>query len=99
MLTKPAGIPLTRGLARALAPYVRVNAIEPSSIDTGWISALSDEDERKLRENIPLKRWGDPEDIAKVAVFLSLRRRIASFLLKSCSYHKQELQSALSKRV
>jgi 3-oxoacyl-[acyl-carrier protein] reductase len=71
MLTKSAGIPLTRGLARALAPYVRVNAIQPGSIDTGWISALPKKDKEKLKEKIPLKRWGQPEDIAKVAVFLA----------------------------
>jgi 3-oxoacyl-[acyl-carrier protein] reductase len=71
MLTKSAGIPLTRGLARALAPHVRVNAIRPGSIDTGWISALSEEEKKKLKEKIPLKRWGQPEDIAKVAVFLA----------------------------
>jgi 3-oxoacyl-[acyl-carrier protein] reductase len=71
MLTKSAGIPLTRGLARALAPHVRVNAIRPGSIDTGWISALSEEGKEKLKEKILLKRWGQPEDIAKVAVFLA----------------------------
>jgi 3-oxoacyl-[acyl-carrier protein] reductase len=71
MLTKPAGIPLTRGLARALAPHVRVNAIKPGSIDTGWISALPDKDKKKLKKSIPLKRWGQPEDVAKVAVFLA----------------------------
>ena len=71
MLTKSAGIPLTRGLARALSPHVRVNAICPGSIDTGWVSALPDEDKRKLREKILLKRWGQPEDIAKAAVFLA----------------------------
>lgn len=71
MLTKSAGIPLTRGLARALAPCIRVNAICPGSIDTGWISALSEEEKRKLKEKILLKRWGQPEDIAKVAVFLA----------------------------
>jgi len=71
MLTKPAGIPLTKGLARALAPHVRVNAIKPGSIDTGWVSALPNEEKRKLRESIPLKRWGQPEDVAKVAVFLA----------------------------
>jgi 3-oxoacyl-[acyl-carrier protein] reductase len=71
MLTKPAGIPLTRGLARALAPHVRVNAIKPGSINTGWVSALPDEDKKKLRESIPLKRWGQPEDVARVAVFLA----------------------------
>jgi 3-oxoacyl-[acyl-carrier protein] reductase len=71
MLTKPAGIPLTKGLARSLAPHIRVNAIKPGSIDTGWVSALPDEDKKKLKESIPLKRWGQPEDVAKVAVFLA----------------------------
>jgi len=71
MLTKSAGIPLTKGLARVLAPYIRVNAIQPGSIDTGWVSALPDEDKKKLKETILLKRWGQPEDVAKVAVFLA----------------------------
>lgn len=71
MLTKAAEIPLTRGLARALAPHVRVNAICPGSIDTGWVSALPEEEKTKLREKIPLKRWGQPDDVAKVAVFLA----------------------------
>jgi len=71
MLTKAADIPLTKGLARALAPHVRVNAICPGSIDTGWVSALPKEEKRKLKESIPLKRCGQPEDIAKVAVFLA----------------------------
>lgn len=71
MLTKSAGIPLTKGLARALAPHVRVNAICPGSIDTGWISALPNEEKKKLKEKILRKRWGQPEDIAKVAVFLA----------------------------
>jgi len=71
MLTKPAGIPLTKGLARALAPHIRVNAIKPGSIDTGWISMLPELEKRKLRNSIPLRRWGQPEDVAKVAVFLA----------------------------
>ncbi len=71
ILMKSAGIPLTKGLARALAPFIRVNAIQPGSIDTGWISALPEEDKEKLKESILLKRWGQPEDVAKVAVFLA----------------------------
>ncbi|MDI6847352.1 MAG: 3-oxoacyl-ACP reductase family protein [Candidatus Bathyarchaeia archaeon] len=71
MLTKAVGIPLTRGLARSLAPHVRVNALCPGSIDTGWISALPKEEQEKLKESTPLKRWGQPEDVAKVAVFLA----------------------------
>jgi len=71
MLTKSAGIPLTRGLARVLAPHIRVNAIQPGYIDTGWVSALSDEVKEKMKESTPLKKWGQPEDVAKVAVFLA----------------------------
>jgi len=71
MLTKSGGIPLTKGLARVLAPHVRVNAICPGSIDTGWISALSETEKKKLKGKILLKRWGQPEDVAKVAVFLA----------------------------
>jgi len=71
MLTKSAGIPLTKGLARALAPHIRVNAICPGSIDTGWISALPEEEKIRLKEKVLLKRWGKPDDVAKVAVFLA----------------------------
>ena len=71
MLTKSGGIPLTKGLARVFAPHVRVNAICPGSIDTGWISALSETERKKLKEKILLKRWGQPDDVAKVAVFLA----------------------------
>jgi len=71
MLTKSAGIPLTRGLARTLAPHIRVNAIQPGYIETGWISALPDGVKEKMKETTPLRRWGQPEDVAKVAVFLA----------------------------
>ena len=62
---------LTRGLARELAPQILVNAIAPGAIDTGWISALSPEEQRAMKERIPLKSWGQPEDVARVAAFLA----------------------------
>lgn len=71
IMTKAADDVLTRGLARKLAPQILVNAIAPGPIDTGWISALPPEDQRAMEEHIPLKRWGQPEDVAKVAVFLA----------------------------
>jgi 3-oxoacyl-[acyl-carrier protein] reductase len=70
-LTKAAVIALTKGLAQALAPTIQVNAIAPGPVDTGWISGLSEEERNKLRDEIPLKRWSQPEDVAKVAVFLA----------------------------
>lgn len=67
LMTKNAANNITRGLARKLAPYIRVNAIAP-----GYITTWGTEEERKaIAEQIPLKRWGTPEDIGKVAAFLA----------------------------
>ena len=71
IMTKAAGGVLTRGLARELAPEILVNGIAPGYIDTGYISDFSVEEQRALAERIPLKRWGQPEDVARVAVFLA----------------------------
>jgi 3-oxoacyl-[acyl-carrier protein] reductase len=70
-LTKAAGGVVTRALARQLAPEILVNAIAPGCIDSGWISELSTEEQRALKEGILLKRWGQPEDVAKAAVFFA----------------------------
>ena len=71
IMTKAAGNVLTRGLARELAPNILVNAIAPGYIDTGYISDLPPEEQADLKEHILLKRWGQPEDVAKVALFLA----------------------------
>jgi 3-oxoacyl-[acyl-carrier protein] reductase len=71
IMTKAGGNVLTRGLARELAPDILVNAIAPGYIDTGYISKFSEEEQNMLRARIPLKRWGQPEDVAKVALFLA----------------------------
>jgi len=47
---------------------IRVNTIAPGPTQTGYISM---EFEEKLKESIPLKRIGRPEDIADVAIFLA----------------------------
>lgn len=70
-LTKAAGGVLTRALARQLAPNILVNAIAPGCIDSGWISDLPAEEQEALKEGILLKRWGEPEDVAKAAVFFA----------------------------
>ncbi|MBN1452899.1 MAG: glucose 1-dehydrogenase [Anaerolineales bacterium] len=71
IMTKAAGNVLTRGLARELAPLILVNAIAPGYIDTGYISGFSLKEQAHLKEHILLKRWGQPEDVAKVALFLA----------------------------
>ncbi len=67
VLTKTAGTPLTRGLARQLAP-VRVNAVSPGVIET-W--KMSKEEKESWLPTILLKRIGQPLDIAKTILFLA----------------------------
>ncbi len=66
-LTKTAGTPLTRGLARELAP-VRVNAVSPGAIDT-W--GTTDEEKEHFTGITLLKRVGQPIDIARAIVVLA----------------------------
>ena len=63
---------LTRSLAAELAPKIRVNAIAPSLTDTPLAAPLVDgEEKRNAAENRhPLKRIGDPMEIASAARFL-----------------------------
>jgi len=69
--TKAGLLGLTRGLANELAPAVTVNAICPGLIDTAMsASVVTAPDALRLRESIPLKRFGRPEDIAYAVLFL-----------------------------
>ena len=62
----------TRSLARELGPRgITVNAIAPGFIDTDMTRALGDEARAQLLGQIPLKRLGDPDDIAAAIVFLA----------------------------
>ncbi len=64
---------LTRSLAIAYAQdSIRVNAIAPGWIATPLTQALQDDSSRSqaILERTPMKRWGQPAEIADVAVFL-----------------------------
>ena len=67
-VSKAGVIAMTRGLARALAPQVTVNAVAPGAILLP--EDFSEAQAKKLRNKIPLKRFGAPEDIAKTIAFL-----------------------------
>lgn len=63
---------LTRALAAEWAPVVRVNAIAPSLTDTPLAASLLANDEKKKAnaQRHPLKRLGNPGEIAQAAAFL-----------------------------
>lgn len=61
-----------RALAAEYAPRVRVNVIAPSLVNTPLASRLLNNENKiaRMAERHPLKRVGDPRDIADLAVFL-----------------------------
>jgi NAD(P)-dependent dehydrogenase (short-subunit alcohol dehydrogenase family) len=71
--TKAALIHLTRQLAVEMAPGVRVNAIAPGVVRTHLAKALWEPYEEPLANALPLKRIGEPDDIADAVVFLASR--------------------------
>ena len=63
---------LTKSLARAFARHnVLVNAIAPALIDTEILYWRTPEQWKETLESIPLKRLGDPNDLAEAVVFLA----------------------------
>jgi len=69
--SKAGLISLTRNLARALAPEVRVNAVAPGYVQTEWTSTWPEERKHAAIERALLKRACTPQDIAEVIVFLA----------------------------
>jgi pteridine reductase len=67
-MTKAAIVQMTRALAHALAPDVRVNAVAPGVVllPDGW----SEADAEHLRHTTPLQRLGTPEDVAAAVIYL-----------------------------
>jgi NAD(P)-dependent dehydrogenase (short-subunit alcohol dehydrogenase family) len=64
---------LTKSLAIAYAADgIRVNAVAPGWIATPLTDALQHDDARSraILERTPLRRWGQPEDVAQVVAFL-----------------------------
>jgi len=70
---KNAVMGFTRSLAVSLAPEVRVNCIAPGWIRTAWGDQASPVWQERVMRETPLGRWGEPEDIARLARFLVSR--------------------------
>jgi 3-oxoacyl-[acyl-carrier protein] reductase len=69
--SKAGLVNLTKSLARALAPDVRVNAVAPGLVETPLTGAWSAERKRMTLERTMLARLGKPEDIAEAMLFLA----------------------------
>jgi 3-oxoacyl-[acyl-carrier protein] reductase len=69
--SKAGLINLTRSLARALAPDVRVNAVAPGLVETPWTEPWSAQRKQATRERTLLRRLAQPEDIAEAILYLA----------------------------
>lgn len=70
-ISKAALLHMTRQLALELAPKVRVNAIAPGLVKTQFAKALWQTNEEAVAARTPLRRLGEPDDIAPAALFLA----------------------------
>lgn len=65
-------IAFTKSVSKELASRnINVNAVAPGFIRTAMTDALPEEIQQKYLENISLKRFGTPEDVGKLVLFLS----------------------------
>src|SRR5947208_2068976 len=63
--------PMTRSLARALAPEVRVNAVAPGLVETPLTQSWSQTRKRTTLARTLLARLAQPEDIAEAMLYLA----------------------------
>ena len=81
--SKGAVMTMTRGLAKELAPAIRVNALCPGMIDTDFHNIFT---KPEVRANVaratPLKREGTSEDCAELVAFLASNQ--AAFMTGAC---------------
>ena len=68
---KGAVLTMTKMLAKSLVPRIRVNCMILGSIKTGWLQWFDKSAADELRSSIPMGRFGEPADVANLAVFLA----------------------------
>lgn len=72
--SKGGVIAFSKALSKELAPFnIKVNAVAPGVIESDMVNSLSDKIKNRFLENIPLGRFGNPEEVASVVKFLASR--------------------------
>jgi 3-oxoacyl-[acyl-carrier protein] reductase len=70
--SKAGVIAFTKSVAKELASRnIRANAVAPGYIQSKMTDQLPEEIKKKMLDLIPLGRFGTPEDVAKVVLFLA----------------------------
>lgn len=70
--SKAGVIGMTKSLAKEVGSRgINVNAVAPGFIETDMTNELGDKFKEEAKKNIPLKRFGKPEDVAEVVAFLA----------------------------
>lgn len=81
--SKGAVMTMTRGLAKELGPDIRVNSLNPGMINTDFHNVFTKDEVRAHVAGItPLKREGQPSEVADLAVYLASDE--ASFITGAC---------------
>jgi 3-oxoacyl-[acyl-carrier protein] reductase len=71
-VAKAGVVELTRTMAVELAQHhITVNAIAPAQIDTRLTRTLPEDARRRRVERIPMGRFGEPDEVARAALFLA----------------------------
>lgn len=78
-MTKAAVVQMTRSLAKALAPEIRVNAVAPGAVmmPESW----DDGSRQRIVDSTPLKRIGDASDVAEAVVYLAAAQYVTGEVL------------------
>ena len=75
--TKAGQVGLTRSLSKEVATRgITVNCVSPGFIDTGFIKDLPEKLKKTYLENIPVRRFGKPEEVATCVLFLASKEAV-----------------------